>query len=123
MIITLVIASFAFTSINTLIAVGGPITREEAIEISRNTKLVRSRLEEADRYSFEIRHFNQTQIEKIIEQYPDRRAWYPKDHGAWDITWYFHPRGAVSAVARVVSHTIDDETGQILFEEGILVWR
>ena len=122
-VVAFVIVSFALTSMIVLVESGNPLSREEAIEISRNTELVQKRMEEADRYTFEIRHFNQTQIEKIVEQYPYRREWYPEDHGAWDITWYFHPEGAASAVARVVSHTIDDETGEILFEEGVLVLR
>ena len=101
----LVIVSFSLTSINILIVQEISLTKEEAIEISRNSKLVRSFLEDADRYTLEVHHLNKTQA--------------GMDHGVWDITWYIHPNNAPSAFAYVVSHTIDEETGEILREEAM----
>jgi len=95
-IVVLVVASFALTSMSTLITAGNPLTREEAIEISRNSQLVQRFWENADRYMLEVNYQNQTDV--------------------WHITWYIHPMDAVSAFAYVVSQSIDGETGEILDE-------
>ncbi|MDH5449700.1 MAG: hypothetical protein OEX77_02200 [Candidatus Bathyarchaeota archaeon] len=107
-IVTLVIASFAFTSINILFVHGGSLTMEEAIEISRNSRFVQSLLEDSDRYTLEVHYLNQTQVNG--------------DHGVWDIVGYIHPKGASSSAADVISHRVDEETGEIL-REGYLVAR
>jgi hypothetical protein len=103
LLVTVVIASIVFTSTNILIGQGGALTREEAIEISRNTKLVQSFLENADRYTLEVHYLNKTQSDT--------------GHGIWTIIWYIHPANAVSAFSYDVIHIIDEETGEIL-EEG-----
>jgi len=96
LLVILVVFAFAFTSINMLVLQGNALTKEEAIEISRNSELVRSLLEDADWYTLEVHYLNNTQV--------------------WHIMWYIHPRDAVSAFRYVVSHIIDDETGEILAE-------
>jgi len=100
-IVTLVIASFALTSINTLILQGNSLTREEAIEISRNSKLVQSLLEGADWYTVQARHLNKTQN--------------GKDHEIWHVTWHINPQG-LGGVDYLVTHDIDEETGETLYE-------
>lgn len=104
----LVVFCFAFTLINVLVAQGVSLTEEEAIEISRNSKLVQSLLESADYHALEVHYLNSTQVNE--------------NHGRWLITWYIHPIGAVSAFSYVVSHSIDEETGEIL-DEGWLSLR
>ena len=99
-----------------LVVRGDSLSREEAIEISRNSKLVRSLLEDSDRYTLEVHYMNETQVNKTREEQPWLQKFYPKDHSVWSVTWYIHPEGAVSAFAHVVSHVIDAETGQILHE-------
>lgn len=98
----LVVFSFVLTSISIFAVQGGSLTKEEAIKISRNSKLVRSLLEGADYYTLEVHYLNRTQVNN--------------DRGMWFITWYIHPIGAVSGFAYVVSHSIDEETGEILDE-------
>lgn len=100
--VILVVFSFTLTSINMFVVQGGSLTKQEAIGISRNSKLVRSLLEGADYYTLEVHYLNKTQINK--------------DHGVWCITWYIHPMDAASAFRYVVSHSIDEETGEILDE-------
>jgi len=107
-LVILVVASFVFTSINIFAARRGLLTREEAIEISRNSKLVQSLLENADRYTLEVHYLNKTQS--------------GKEHGIWKIMWYIHPTGAISAFEYGVSHSIDEETGEIL-DEGWISFR
>lgn len=97
----LVLASF-------LILVSSPVTREKAIEISRNSDLVSSLLEHADRYSLKVYYRNRTQANR--------------DQGVWTITWCIHQKGAPSGAAYSVSQAIDEETGEIL-DEGFLVHR
>jgi len=102
LIVIFAVIVFALTFISMFVVRGGSLSREEAIEISRNSKLVRSLLEGADRYTLEVRYLNETQV------YEDR--------GVWSIMWYIHPIDAPSAFAYVVSHTINEETGEILSE-------
>lgn len=116
LLVMLVVFSFAFTLINTFVVRGGSLTEEEAIEISRNYGLVRDFLENADSYTLEVHHMNQTQIVELIEKYPYRREEFPQDHGVWYITWYIHPKNAPSAFKYVVTHIIDEETGEITHE-------
>lgn len=100
--VTLVVVSFALTSINTLILQGNSVTEEEAIEISRNSQLVQSLLENSDGHTLEVHYQNKTQS--------------GREHGIWHIVWYIHPVGAPSAFTYVVSHIIDEETGAIIDE-------
>ena len=72
------------------------VTKEEAIEISRSSGLVRALLEEADLYTLEVHYLNQTK--------------------EWLVMWYIHPMDAVSSFRYGVSHRIDGETGEILYE-------
>lgn len=99
LLVILVVFAFAFTSVNMLVLQGNALTKEEAIEISRNSELVRSLLEDADRYTLEVHYSNNTRV--------------------WLIMWYIHPRDAVSAFSYGVGHTIDDETGEILHEGSV----
>lgn len=87
---------------------GSSVTRQEAIEIGRNSDLVSSLLEHADRYSLKVYYRNRTQANR--------------DHGVWTITWCIHQKGDPSGAAASVSQAIDEETGEIL-DEGFLVHR
>ena len=114
--VILVIVSFAFTSINLISAQGGPITREEAIEISRNSQLVQSLLENADRYTLEVSYLNRTQVNKMRENLRWFRECCSENRSVWIVSWYIHPIGARSGFAYSVGHVIDGETGEILDE-------
>jgi len=102
LIVIFAVIVFALTFISMFVVRGGSLTREEAIGISRNSKLVRSLLEGADRYTLEVYYLNKTQVYE--------------NHGIWSITWYIHPIDAPSAFAYVVSQTINEETREILSE-------
>lgn len=106
----LAVTLLAATLVGTLAVAGTPITKEEAIEISKNTKTVQSFLETADNYFLEVHYLNKTHTEK--------------DYGIWNIVWYIHPIGAPSAAAYVVSHSINEETGEIMSEgTGSIRWQ
>jgi len=115
-IVTLVVLSFALTVINMLVFQGFSLTKEEAIEISRSTRLVQDWLAEADRYGLEVFYLNSTQVNKAREEFPGLREMYPENRSIWVVTWYIHPKDAVSSFAYVAGHVIDEETGQIFYE-------
>jgi hypothetical protein len=98
----LAVASFTATAVGTLAVAGNPLTREEAIERSQNTKIVRGFLETADQYFLEVHYLNKTHTEG--------------DYGIWNVVWYIHPMGADSGFAYVVTHSISEGTGEILSE-------
>jgi len=98
---TLVMLSFGFTSVVVLLGPRRLVTREEAIEISRNSELVRSLLKDSDHHMLEVHYRNMTGV---------------SDHGMWHIAWYIHGIGDPSASANVVVHEIDEVTGEILSE-------
>lgn len=102
MILSLAVTLLVVTVVGMLAVAGTPITREEAIEISKNTKTVQSFLETADRYSLEVHYLNRTHN--------------GGDSGIWNIVWYIHPLDAPSAFAYIVSHSINEETGELLSE-------
>lgn len=105
MLAIFVVFSFALTSISIFVMQRDLLTKEEAVKISKNSELVQSLLENADRYTLEAYYLNKTQS--------------GRDHEIWYITWYIHPTDAVSGFSYVVGHSIDGETGQILDEGAI----
>jgi hypothetical protein len=107
LIITSVVLSFIFSSMGKLIFAQA-LSREEAIEISRNSPTVRNWLQTADRFFIEVNHRSGNESGGT--------------HGIWFITWHIHPDGAISGVGILVSHAIDDKTGDIV-SEGILGLR
>ncbi len=113
----LVIFAVAFGS--TLIMKGFSLTKEEAIEISRNSETVQKEMEYADRYNLEVHYLNSTQVDEIRDQYPLLREQYPEHRGIWRVIWYIHNENDQSASAIAISHVIDEETGEI-FHEGLL---
>ena len=120
-IAVLVIVSFAFTSTNLLVLQGGSITREEAIEISRNTELVQGLwhlVEDADWYTLEADYLNENCINELKEQNPQYYEFLPGDHCAWHVEWEIASSKWGAAII-IIHHFIDAETGEILHEDGI----
>jgi len=91
----------------------GTITKQEAIEISRNTPIVQEALsyggEEASRVTAD--HWNATYIALLRQEHPNLREIenLPEDHGVWRVFWVILP-------GYDILHFIDESTGQILFE-------
>lgn len=107
LLVSLVVLSFALTSLVIFLGPRRLVTREEAIEISRNSESVRSLLEDSDKHYFRVHYMNMTGI---------------SDHGMWYINWLIHLIGTGSAAGVVVTHHIDEVTGEIL-KEGRLELR
>jgi len=96
---TLVLLSFALTSVLVFFGPRRLLKREEAIEISRNSELVQSRLKNSDNHMLEVGYQNMTGV---------------NDHGMWIITWYIHR--VDEDWFTVVFHKVDEVTGEILVE-------
>ena len=102
--VALVVSLFALTSVLVLFGPRRLLTREEAIEISRNSELVQRLLEDSDKHYVRADYMNMTGV---------------SDHGIWYISWLIHPTGAGSATGTVVTHRIDEVTWEILKETSI----
>ena len=99
----------------------GSITREEAIEISRNTELVQGLwhlVEDADWYTVEADYLNETCINELKEQNPQYYEFLPGDHCAWHVEWEIASSKWGAGII-IIHHFIDAETGEILHEDGI----
>lgn len=110
-----VVASFALALTN-MIVQGGSLTKDEAIEISRNTPIVQQALREKEvhRGSMVILadYWNSSYINfQRQNKYPgDITEKLPTDHGVWRIGW------SNDAPGYHILHFIDELTGQILYE-------
>lgn len=112
--ILLASASFVLASFYTLI-LRGPVTREEAIEISWKTPLVKEGLDEAMSFGFfstpRTEFWNATYIQALeAKYYREYLTGFPEDHGVWVIAW------EISVPGISIQHYIDEFTGEILYQ-------
>jgi len=122
-IIILVIFSFFLTSINVLGIQGNLLTREEAIEISKNSSLVQEGIAKTYYATIETHHYNSQRIEElkewhsdeIFENVPKDAFWeekVPEGHSVWEVIWYFS-EGVGGYMVGVI---VDAEVGAIINE-------
>lgn len=100
---------------------GKPLTREEAIEISRNTSIVETvfyyrRHDEFGVLTLEIEHWNTTYIASIKQEYAymgekNPYGFLPDDRGVWKLHWIVDSTSTLQ--------WIDDITGQIIKESSL----
>ena len=123
-IITLAVISFAFTSVSLLSIREVPLTREEAIEISKGSSLVKEGLAIAHGTPVEAHYYNSQRIEQLREWHqeeifknvPKDEFWeekVPKGRSVWEIIWYFSE--GVGGYTIIV--IVDAEVGVIITEE------
>ena len=100
-IILLAIGALIVISIVLFDAPNGLVTREEAIEVSRNSGLVREGLAISRSFGVEINYYNSSRLERlrewhfneIFENVPRDAFWeekVPESHSAWEVIWWFH---------------------------------
>ena len=100
-IILLAIGALIVISIVLFGAPNGLVTREEAIEVSRNSGLVREGLAISRSFAVEINYYNSSRLERlrewhfneIFENVPRDAFWeekVPEGHSAWEVIWWFH---------------------------------
>lgn len=99
-VIAVAVAVLLVFTLTETLAGGSSLTKEEVIEISRNSPLVQKSFENSDRYAIEV---------------------HPPDegHDTWEVSWYIHVRGDPSAAAIGVTQNIDGKTGEIVAEGSI----
>jgi len=121
--VTLVIVSFVFASVIILSIGEAPITREEAIEISKGSSLVKEGLAIAYSVSVETHYYNSQRIEQLREWHqneifknvPKDEFWeekVPKGHNVWEIIWWIST--GIGGYAIIV--IVDAEAGVIITE-------
>ncbi len=81
LVVSLLLVAFFSALASTLVMKGFSLTKEEAIEISRNSETVQKEMEYADRYNLEVHYLNSTQVDEIRDQYPLLREQYPEHRG------------------------------------------
>jgi hypothetical protein len=114
LLMSLIMLILVFNVADTVIMQGFSLTKEDAVEIGRNSKLVGELAEQAYEVTLEVHHLSATEVNEAKENF----SWlpYPANRSIWLITWYIRPSND-SAFTHVVGQIIDDETGQILDEE------
>lgn len=114
-----VIVSFVLTSIVTLIAEGNLLTKEQALEISRNTPVVQAALNdphtESNMMIIAVHYWSVTWIKSLKEKQPDVDwRFLPDDRGVWRVQWDITPPGYQ------ILHFIGELTGTILYENWFM---
>jgi len=128
-IIIVVIGTLIVTSAGLLYSpvLSNPVTREEAIEISKNSELVREGLAVARGFTIETHYYNSSGLEQLREWHSDeifknipKDAFWeekvPEGHTAWQIVWWFGDTGAPSEGYAVIV-IVDADMGMIIHEE------
>lgn len=124
-IMLLVIGAFIVTSINSLNALGDAITREKAMEISRNSELVKEGLAIAYSFTIETNYYNSSRLEQLrkwhsdemFENVPRDAFWeenVPEGHSVWEVIWRFRYQTKPGGYNVII--IVDAETGAILYE-------
>jgi len=117
-IIMLAIGTFVVTSIS-IGALGGSITKEEAIEISKNSGLVKEGMSTYDHSQVEAMYYNSSLVEQMKKGHAgDIYEKVPEEHSIWKVTWAFNPGGLMIGYTVIV--IVDAETGTIVYDtEGV----
>jgi len=114
-IILTVIGVFILSSINSLSALGNPVTREEAIEISKKSELVKEGMATHGYFGIgEVGYYNSSWVEQMKKGHA--RETYekvPEGHGIWQVIWTFG-NGIMRGYTVIV--IVDAETGAIIHE-------
>jgi len=102
--------------VNSLSTLGDPITKEEAIEISKNSQLVKEGLAAYGYFTFGAAYYNSSWVEQMKKGHA--REMYervPEGHGVWKVHWTFTLSEGLW-VGYTVIVVVDAETGTIIHE-------
>lgn len=108
-----VILALIVTSINSLSTLGNSITKEEAIEVSKKSELVKEGL--AIAYSFEVEsnYYNSSMVERMKRGHlGEIFRMVPEGHSVWEVIWCVY-EGVGGYVIGVI---INAESGVIIHE-------
>lgn len=109
--LALLIGVVLLASLLTLVA-DSSVTREEAIEISRNTPIVQQALSHGGNPRVTADHWNATYTISLKQKYPNHEEFenLPEDHGVWRVFWIIFPP------EEYILHFVDELRGQVLYE-------
>lgn len=114
MIVLFVIGTFTIISISSFNAFGNPLTKEEAVEISKNSGLVKEALATTPKsISIEANFYNSSMVEQL-EKGPARDVFerVPDAHSVWEIIWYF----SWGVGGHPVIVIVDAEIGTLIYD-------
>ncbi len=125
MIVLLVVGTLIVTSVNSLSTLGNEITREEAIEISKNSELVKDGLAISHSFTIETDYYDSLRLEQlrewhsgeIFENVPRDAFWeekVPEGHSVWEVIWWFGYKARPGGYNVII--IVDAETGVIIYE-------
>lgn len=123
LITLLAIAAFIATSANSLSSLGDPITKEEAIEISKNSELVREGMVAYGYFSYGAIFHNSSWVEQTKKRWIEMWGEVPEVHSLrylpegrdiWEVGWTFLISEHIY-VGYTVNVFIDAETGAIVY--------
>ncbi len=124
----LIMAAIFVTSVVSLSTPREPITREEAMHISKNSKLVKEGMV-TNGYSrvVEVNYSISSMVEQMKKLSAEKGEIYgrvPEGHGIWQVIWRARVRGTLMGYLVIV--LIDAETGTLYYEtKGVAfeVWE
>lgn len=115
-IIAIVIGVLTITSAYSLNALGNYITREEAIDISKNSGLVKEGLRLSLSFTIETHYYNSSMLDQLRNSHNVFWKKVPEGHTAWEVIWWFGGIGAPSEGYPAIV-IVDADTGTIIHEE------
>lgn len=122
MLVLLVICVFLAACAYSLPSIGSPITRDEAIETSKTSPLVKWSFGNAIGPQVEANYCNSSRVE-WQKQWVNKDFYegIPEGHGAWEIIWWFDYKEKPGGFDVIV--VIDAETGVIAHEDfGVVLF-
>jgi len=114
-LILFVVVAFIVASAYSLSMPACPISREEAIEISKQSELVRKGLADAHNFEVEATYYNSSMVEKLKAGHlREIFQKVPEGHSVWNVGWTAHKTLYSSTILVLV----DAETAAIIDERG-----
>lgn len=120
-------AAMIATSAVSHLALGDPISREEAIKISKDSELVKEGLRFAHAFSIEANYYNSSRLEQLRIWHSDKmfdnvsrdgfwEEMVPRGHTAWEVIWWFSGVEGPSAQGYPVIVIVDAERAWIVYD-------
>ena len=97
-----------------------PITREEAIEISANSELVKEGLAISRSFTIETNYCNSSTVEQLKLGHSELYDKVPEGHSVWEVIWWLRYQAVPGGYNVIV--IVDANTATIIHEEkGIIL--
>ena len=108
---------FASTLASAMTFEGGyTLTKEQAIETSLKSNTVQWFMLRARSFSLEVFYLNRTQVNNAREELTYGQEEFPENRSIWKVAWFVRTWANTNSSFEIITHTIDYETGMILYE-------